>query len=708
MLVDAFADMRSFSEQALTWEITTAIDRLEQNYKAMLGYVAAGIEDPARQAVYDGIVSEALAIVDLLVRRAAMVENPSLYYTTARSLSTHAGESVASLIAAWRAEMRRLADDFESIADPRRTMRAEQLLSDLFKRLWTSHPLSTADLAQISEFVQSDRCPARVHALVISGVTLGALEFYDPGRIRFLIDECRLCDDTALRARALVGLCAVLFRYRRRPLAAPVAAALAALRDEPWWEKGLAVTAMEFMRASTTEAISAKMRDEVISSMKKIDPEIARKLGSGDIDLASLMEGENPEWQQKIEESGVSDSLRELSEIQADGGDVFMSSFAGMKQFPFFNDITNWFLPFYPSHSAVAEVDPIEGSMAELLARMPVLCDSDKYSVMLSISSVPAAQRDALLGAMRQQSDQMAQAMSEVEKAAGPATLHNAVNKYVQNLYRFFKLFRRKGEFFNIFAQVPDLLGVRALADDYRCEDGLNAMADFFFKHEFWPQAATALTRLDTITMPDARRLQQLGYALERSGAAVEAIARYEEADLLDSSSQWTLRHLADALRREGRPREAAGYYRRLADIAPDDPAVALRLGFALTESGNPADALPQFHKAAYLMPESLKPLRGLAWTQFLLKDFDAAAETYAKVTARGAIADDWLNAGHVEWARGNTRHAVNFYRLYSDMNADRPDSLEKALLDDRRYLNAAGIDTSALRLIIEAVKYVN
>ncbi len=706
-LGEAFADMRSFSENALTWEITTAIDRLENNYTAMLGYVAAGIDDPGRGAIYDDIVNEALAIVDLLVRRAEMVENASLYYTTARSLATHAGETIASLAAAYRAELRRLADDFVSIADPRRTVRAENLMSDLFKRVWTTHPLSTADVAALDEFMATEAIPVRAKAMILGAVTLGSLEFYDPSRVLFLARECSRSDVPELRARALTGLCATLFRYRRRPSSQPVAAALAALREEPWWAKGVAFVAMELMRASTTEKISTRMRDEVLSSMMKIDPEIGRKLRSGEIDLASLMEGENPEWRQSMDDSGVTDSLRELSEIQADGGDVFMSSFAGMKQFPFFNDISHWFMMFDPSNSAVAEIDPIDGTMADMLAKMPILCDSDKYSVMLSINSVPSAQREALLGGMRMQSEQMAQAMSEVEKAAGPMNLRNAVNKYVQDLYRFFNLFRRKGEFFNIFRQTPEILGVKAISDGYDSEEGLAAMADFFFRHEMWPQAATALKLLDNLSSPEARRLQQLGYALERSDMPVEAIARYEEADYLDPTSRWTLRHLADALRREGRPREAVIYYKRLEQLDPEDAEVALRLAYALTEAGNVADAMPRLHKAAYMMPDSLKPLRGLGWAQFLSKDFDAAASTYGKILERGPIAEDYLNAGHVARARGDVRGAVELYRRYAAADTSDPERLERALLDDRQYLAAAGIDVSSLRLFIEAVKYL-
>ena len=99
-LSEALADMRAMSESGMTWEISSEIDRIEENYRYMLGYVAAGADDPGRQAVYDSLVTEALSVVDRLARKANIPENPSLYYSTLRTLSTRGSESIASLTAA--------------------------------------------------------------------------------------------------------------------------------------------------------------------------------------------------------------------------------------------------------------------------------------------------------------------------------------------------------------------------------------------------------------------------------------------------------------------------------------------------------------------------------------------------------------------------------------------------------------------------------
>ena len=711
-LSEAFAAMRAFSEGGMTWEITSGIDRLEDNYRNMLRYVASGAEDPGREAIYAGIVNDALGIVDVLTRRAFMAENPALYYNTARTIGTRQNESVRSLVDAYRVELRRLDNDFESIADPQRTRGAENLLRDIFNRLWVTHPLSADDIAAARELADDSAVvpfPAHARAVAVSAMTLGLLEFYDPRRLEFLLATYMSATDAEVGMRAFVGALAAMYRFKARPVPPNVANVLAAAKESPMWNKDFATAAIEFMRACETDRISDKMNKEVFPSLMKIDPEIRAKLQAGDFDLESLADGFNPEWakiEEKIAGSDMARSLRELSEIQAEGGDVFMGSFSHMKQFPFFSDIVNWFMPFVDTHSAVASADSFDGAMGSLLSRMPILCDSDKYSVALSFSAIPQAQREAAMQAIKMQSEQMRDMLSEVEKASDMAVRRNIVNKYIQNLYRFYKLFRRKGEFFNIFGGAPSMLEVDALAAGFNDEELLAAVADFYFRHKFWHEAAVAFGRLDAVSMPEARRSQQWGYALECEGDTLGAISRYEEAELLDGGSQWTLRRLAGALRREGRAERAAGYYRRLADMLPDDPNVALNYGYALTEAGQHDKAEAQFHKAAYLMPDSLKPLRGLAWTQFLNRKYDQAVQTYEKIIGRGAIAEDYLNAGHVSWASGNLREAMNFYRLSAAYEGRGVAALEADLNADRHILADAGIDTSGLKLIVEALMY--
>lgn len=705
-LHEALSDMRKASEEEMSWEITSDIDRIAESYSYMLRYLASGADDPGRQDIYDDLRAETLMTLDRLVRLASMREFPTLYYSVARTRALRPGDTVAALVGRFADEYRRLNADFESMAAPSRSRTLEGIQRDLFNAVWTTHPLSTADLEALSRVFDplNDEFPAQLRGHMASGVTLGLLEFYDPRRLNMLLKVYMEGGDDATRMRALVGALCALYRYRSRPVPRDVQATMAAARDTGQWDEDLAAVAIELARATSTDRISDKLNKELIPAIMKIDPELQQKLRSGDFDPESLVEGINPEWEEKLRESNVARGLQEIQELQADGGDVFMGSFSHMKQFGFFNELPNWFLPFYDSHSTVADKELPDGSLGAILQKLPILCDSDKYSMVLAFDTVPPQQRATMLGAMGAQAEQMREALSQVDQASPLQKRRNIINKYVQNLYRFFKLFRRKNEFFPLFNLVPNLLELAPVAADYDNEQQLAIIAEFLFRHKFWTQAAYVLERLDRLAEPSATRAQQMGYAYEQGGVLDKAIARYEEAEMLDGDSAWTLRRLASVLRRSGQSHRAAGYYKRLSDMFPDDAGIALATGYALSEADEAAEAEQYFHKAVYLQPDSDKAARALAWTQFLNRKFDKADTAYARLMSTATDAEDILNAGHVKLAMGKAAEAVNLYRRYASTENSR--DIEKAIVGDSRFLLKAGVDISQLRLLVEAVKY--
>lgn len=708
-LHEAFAALRSFSEGGMTWEITSAIDRLEANYASMLRYMVSGVDDPQRPLLYADIVAEARQISDILARRAMMGPGTSLYYGTARTLAAGPG-AVATDIAALEAETRRLASDIASIADPRRTVNAEALATALFGRLWVTHPLSPADTAAVAKAVTSQSIPYPYRAMAVGALSLGAMEFFDPARLALLLEIFTATADSepAIAVRASTGFFLAMFRYRRRPMPRRLGAALAAAKESPRWNDYLRHAAIELMRSRDTERISRRLSDDILPTLGKLAPEMRRKLSEGTpLDIESLAEGANPDWEDLLNRDGLGDKLREMSEIQAEGGDIYMSSFGPMKQFPFFHDVAAWFMPFTPEHSAVATADP-EGAVSTAMERLPFLCDSDKYSVILALGAAPATARNAAVDAMSAQQKQMDEMLSEIERADDADTrLKNLTSNYVRDLYRFYNLFRRKGEFFNPFARGVDLTGVEALAEGFDDTDTLTLIAEFDIRHNFLEEAAALLTRIDRdADGPDAIRSQKIGYCLEKTGHYVEALSRYEEAEMLGGSGRWLLDRTARTLRRLGNPVRAAKTYQRILDDEPDDFDTIIALGNTYIEARRADRAEATFHRAVYLQPGNMSALRGRAWAQFMAGKFDASLASYAEIIAAGATAADYLNAGHTARALGNMREAVNYYRLSVDAGGGNTETLRHDLAQDNSWLVEAGVDTSQDALLVEAIMY--
>ena len=136
-----------------------------------------------------------------------------------------------------------------------------------------------------------------------------------------------------------------------------------------------------------------------------------------------------------LDKTGIADKLKELTDLQMEGADVFMSTFSHLKSFPFFQSIQNWFLPLDPDHTALSGLFP--GSGGEMFKKMisasVLLCNSDKYSFCLSLSQVPDSQRNLMMGQFSAENAAI-QEMANEELMRKEISRENISNRYIQDL----------------------------------------------------------------------------------------------------------------------------------------------------------------------------------------------------------------------------------------------------------------------------------
>lgn len=685
-LREAFATMADMCHRRMAWEVGDRLAKTEKAYAYMLSYVAKGVDDPDRAKVYDQIVSDLYGHLDALVRVMERVDSPTLYYNTVRTSALPGRQ--ADISALLRSEK---VDD--------------RLRRDLFSAVWTAYPLGKADSEAISAALGSKEAPLDVQTLVVSALTMGALQVYDHRRLGLLLRGYMTAVEPSVRAAALVGALLILAKYKDRPIAKETQDILAAASDSPHWAADLRIAFLELIRARYTETINRKMMDEVIPRMMDLRPDIMSKIRDGKINPDDPMSiQENPEWQQMLESSGIADRLKELTELQLEGADVFMSTFANLKSFPFFSEISHWFLPYTPA--LAAECCPnAEEAMAAAIAEAPVLCDSDKYSFILALGTMPQQQRAAVSSQMQAQADALRDAAHDAYETDDDARRRH-VNAYVQDIYRFFKLYGRKDEFADPFASPINLIAVPALEGDFTDADLLRVVAEFYFKLGYYAEAEDVFSRLDSMLPPDAQRYQKLGYCAEKSGHTSRAIDHYRRAELLDGTSLWTLKRLASCLRSEGRYDEALTLYRRLSELDPDNLNTALQYGYILLEKGDYAGAVKQFYKVEFLDEKSSRAWRPLAWTLFLTGDFEAAQRYYDKVLDDRPTATDYLNMGHTAAALGRMRDAINNYTLSLQLSGGDREKFLSSLMADAAVLSAAGVQRETVALLADTVFY--
>lgn len=708
-LHDAFRSLRSFSESLMTWQVTDEIGRLEQSYRYMLEYAVKGVEDPARKNLYGEIKEAIISLADRLARHAGVKDTPTLYFNTLR-YENRGGElpGLAEIIGEYeklvdRSSLLNMVTDGGSaqVAD---SQAREALEKRLFNKLWVTFPLGSGEAEIIGRQLRSDSMPEYFKQLILSALLLGCLEYYDERRLLILMDVYD-SDDSRLSAVALIGMLLVMFAYRRRSPGRRVINRFEALKERKDWQSDLKMAFLELVRARDTERITRKMQDEVVPQMMKLRPDIYKKINDRKdlIDISDMEE--NPEWQEMLEKSGIADRLKELTEIQQEGGDVFMATFAHLKSFPFFSDISNWFLPFHQDHSVVIAAGDAMAQVSDIIAASPFFCQSDKYSFMLSLQSVPEAQRKMMLSQLNTQNVNMA----EIQNAGlqlGSAARRNVMNKYVQDLYRFFRLFRRKSEFDDPFSSELNLVSVPLLTPEFKDADMLQVIAEFYFRHHYYADALEIFKAIEGLSCPSAPLFQKMGYCYQKQSDFSSALKYYEQAELLNADSVWTLRKIAQCYRLMNEPAKALEYLRRVDSLMPDNVTVVLSMGHCLMELGRYDEASKCYFKAEFIDEKSTKAWRPLAWSLFMVKDFERARSYFTKLSENGPQPGDYLNMGHLALAMHDMPQALNYYKMSMESANDTFDGLIQKIYADKAYMEHVGIDTSILPLVIDSIIY--
>lgn len=696
--------------------------RSEENYRYMLDYAVRGAEDPGRAAMAADLSEEILTAVDMLERENMRPDDGSLYFSTLRYEGLQLDSDITALVNRYAAMMAEggngtpfdLSFNRMHSEEVRRQLDAREALARrIFNLVWTRFPLSAEDSGALRGAVTSDGpFPPHFRQLMIWALMLGGMRYHDPRRVELLLDAYLADTTDRQQTAALTALMMLLFASRKRTLSRAALTRLAAARERSGWQSDLRSACIELVKPIDTDRITRKIRDEVVPEMLKLKPEIDKKLNQKIENFDPSEMEENPEWQEMLEHSGIADKLKEMSEIQEEGGDVMMGTFAQLKSFGFFHEAANWFLPFYSEHSIFAGDGGKEyHDIAELIGAAPFLCDNDKYSFMLSMRQVPQAQRDLMLQQFKAQGTQIDQlrAASLMTAASDRRAL---INKHVQNLYRFFSLFRRKGEFRNLFTEGISLVDVRELRDDVLATDNLDAIGEFYFRHGYYAKALATFRIIAEASAdaPSVALLQKMGYASQKLGDTEGAVTFYARAEMLGDDSDWTLRRMARCLMLLHRPAEALERLRLLEERHPEHAGTALNIGRCLVELGRYDEAVGEYYKAEYLDEKSGKALRPLAWSLLMNGDLPQSRKYYERVIERlDPVPEDYLNMGHLCLAEGRIREAINFYRLNIASRPRKEEGVEAYLADmkgEMQYLRRLGIDPTLVSLVIDSLLY--
>ena len=694
-------------------DLNDEFQRLRMSYSFMLKYLEQGVMDPQRDEILSDIRQSLYTLNDQCYIGLLEATSPEVFYKRRRELTQ---VTLLNVIEEYRDALKKLAlvqtsqpDQGDSHVILSHLRETEAIETRMFNRVWSSFPLSKDDGDSLRLCIGGDILPLHTRCLLVAALFLGLMKFYDEGKMLILLEAYQLSDEPQVQLRALV--CAMLAMIAHRKRTTPSKAIqmrLAALIDLPEFDRDVWNIQVQLARSRNTENVKQRVRNDLIPNIMKMRPDIIDKLKDKESQIIDLSDIEaNPDWQQWLDQSGITRRIEEFNAMQLEGSDVFIATFAHLKTFPFFKTLSNWFLPFYAAHStAVENLGPGKIALAEVIQHAPYLCNSDKYSFCLSLGSLPESQRSLMSAQLEEQNAALNESRLE-ELPDEHRQRVRIINAFVQDLYRFFKLFVRRNEFIAVMddpgLDMTDCLPLVQVTRDARVLELLGAL---YFKNGFHNDAIKCFTRLEAMdNATDDHIYQKIGFAYQNAGNATMALNYYKRYELLHEEDVWNMRHIAACYRELEKPEEALEYYRRAEAITPDNVSLTLTIGHVLLQMNRTREALQQYFKADLINGAGHRAWRPIAWCSFVLGDYDRAIDYYDRIANDDKpSAQDLLNRGHVLLCQGRTREAVETYRESLRLMDGNTARFRTAFKGDAMELRLHGISAVDQSLIPDIV----
>ena len=691
--------------------------KLEETYRYMLKYTVEGIKDPERQKVYQKLIVSVFELADKVNEALRLKYSPSVEYEKKRVFSKQIITDMETYVSGL--EDYYVDDELKSLVgnkpeketQPDTFEEHQQKIFRLFYHFWFRDELKNGEKETLNEFIANPLLPVEYRSFIVSGVMLSLQRFFDPQKFALLIDAYEV-EEPEINQRALVALLINFYKYDLRlPYFPEITGRLKILNENPEFKRNLERVIVQFIRSKETEKIQQKIRDEIIPEMIKISPNLKDKINLDSLMEEGLGEDKNPEWEEIFKDSpGLMDKMEEFSELQMEGADVFMGSFSMLKSFPFFNEIGNWFMPFYTDNPAISNVvetdDNTNRQFVENISTAPILCNSDKYSFCFSIQNLPADNREFLAQGMKAEMDQLKE-LEEDEEMVSPGKRAEFIsNQYIQDLYRFFKIHPRKADFEDIFNWRFDFHNKLTLGDILN-EDlkVLRSIAEYYFAKNHFEEAAEIYNLL-LEDKKDGEIYQKLAYCHQKQGDFKKALDGYLKAELYDLNRLWNLKKIALCYRNLKQPDKALEYYKEAEKLDPESLNNQLNIGHCYLELENYDEALKCYFKVEYLKPGNKKVWRPIAWCSFLSGKKEQAEKYFTNLIEDEPGKHDFMNMGHVQWSIGKRMEALDFYKKSISAAGFSETEFLEVFEEDLPHLLNQGIDNEDVPIMLDQLRY--
>ncbi len=639
---------------------------IKSDYQMMLEYWRNGFKDPQVPQLFEKLLHRMYVLYANVATNARVLQSPllaSLFMKARMSPRDWSIQVVRGQLESFVSDIAMLDLEPKHTAKERRKnlyKQHHQMLNEFFAHILTSDQWSDGQGEEMEQLLLSPTIDSIDQQVIISAITMAALNCFDMAKFRTLIHVYQQATDEYVRQRAFVGWVFSIDINVEEFLFPEIGQLIrATLQDADCMKEFIELQKQVYFCLGADEDRDV-IQKEIMPDMIKGQNLNVTRGGILEHDEEAVLNeilhpGDDEEKLEKMEAG-----FNRMVDMQRQGSDIYFGGFAQMKRFPFFNDIVNWFTPYYRDHPGIAQSVDKFGSESFFMAILDYgpFCNSDKYSFVLAFENVlgqiPASVRQML----NRGEAEMVQKVDELERKS-PAYIRRI---YLQDLFRFFRLNPVRSEFYNIFGD-----------HSYKCLFIKDALLEGTDVEAYYKEVATFLIKRNRKT--DAETLMRslfdeqykdYDYHMLMAYLGVDPKLHYEMALKINPKSERALSGLGRMLFKDEYYDQALNVYTQLMEINPDKKLYQLNKSVCLTNVRRYDEAEQILFKLNYEDPDNMNVARVLAWTLTCNGKYEQAGRLYDQLLGDEKLdADDWSNYGYYLWFSGKITEAADCFRRY-------------------------------------------
>ena len=712
------AGIQGLENHFLSFPQIPGLDKLSAikvDYELMTDYWKRGADDPERELVYEQLLKR-LYVLAMNLRAHHLYRTNTYWmatYQRPRKNRTEWGVTgIKEEMENYVSETAMLDLEPEHVRANKSlqlNQRHQSLMCNLFEYVLTSRQWKDSLSEQFVEILLSPTIDSADQQLLVSAITLAALNAFDVNKVLTLINVYKRSTDVYVRQRALVGW-VLTIDEDMSSLYPELQQVVAEICTDDAICQELTELQMQLFFCKNTENDQKKINDEIMPDIMKGSRLKMTQKGWEELDedtLEDILHSDEAE----LDMERMERSVMRMTDMQKEGSDIYFAGFSQMKRFSFFYDLSNWFVPFYAAHPAISHVwENKKGkNFLHSLISTGAFCDSDKYSFVLSFDQV-IGRLPANILKMMEEGEAMPMPMGGQVPDNEKKTPAYIRRMYLQDLYRFFRLYSARQEFVNPFDDISHyLFFANVLLNKTPLSMRMSEVVNFLVKRKYHFEAKRVL-----FFYPKGQRDYQYyilrGHLCQVSSArdAEEEIEWFGEALKLKPGDKKALVGLARAYFYQEKYGEALDIYKQLLEIDSESRSYMLNASICMANLRQCDDALKLLYKLNYLNESDMDAALVLAWVLTIDGRFDEAKKYFTQLMAQEhPQADCFLYHGYCLWLSGDITGAIKSFRSYQSLGKNEAYTpLERAFYEtENDVILKHHIGEGEIQMMLDAIE---